>query len=127
VIGKISDMANSAVVFSTRHAPGDRLELPGWLCPRSTLRRMRSLKVKRYLTAGNHGRWMLSKRSPFVLSKVTACIPTKIKKTALERAEDRKQRIREGNTVAIRLTSGTATEAANVNDVEGFSLLHSTF
>ena len=33
--------------------------------------------------------WILSKRSPFALSKVTACIPTKIKKTALERAEDR--------------------------------------
>ena len=96
MIGKISDTANSAVVFSTRHAPGDRLELPGWLCPRSTLRRMRSPKVKRYLTAGNHGRWILSKQSPFALSKVTACIPTKIKKTALERAEDRERRNQRG-------------------------------
>ena len=41
VIGKISDTANSAVVFSARYARGDRLELPGWLCPRSALRETR--------------------------------------------------------------------------------------
>jgi len=33
--------------------------------------------------------WTVSKWSPTALSKVTARIPAKIKKTALERAEDR--------------------------------------
>src|SRR6202022_4679842 len=36
-IAAISDMANSAVA-ATRHAPGDRLELPDPNCPRSTPR-----------------------------------------------------------------------------------------
>jgi hypothetical protein len=38
VIGKISDIANSPIALHARYARGERLELPDWLCPRSTLR-----------------------------------------------------------------------------------------
>jgi hypothetical protein len=40
---------------------------------------------------------------------------------ALNRRKRRKPRIREGNKLAIRITSGTVTHPANVNDVESCS------
>src|SRR6516225_6941210 len=68
---------------STRHARGDRLELPDRLCLRSVLREPRSLEVKSPWPAAGQARWTVSKESALWLRNEAAGIPEKKEKTAL--------------------------------------------
>src|SRR6516164_10993980 len=68
---------------STRHARGDRLELPDRLCLGSVLSEPRSLEVKSPWPAADQARWAVSKESALWLRNEAAGIPEKSKKTAL--------------------------------------------
>jgi hypothetical protein len=80
VIGKISNMANSAVALCARYARGDRLELPDWFCPGSALERTESPERVRRISERKVRPWigvhMVNGR---VRKKSAASIPKKAK------------------------------------------------
>src|SRR5262245_3448048 len=74
---------------SVRHAPGDRLEVPDWLCPGSALRATRSLSANDPEVGSGQGSVDASMEPALLLRIETTGIPENRRKNCPCTAEDR--------------------------------------
>src|SRR5262249_3200606 len=68
---------------AARHAPGDRLELPGWPGPRSDLRVSRSPNENGPKSMADKAQWMHPESRGFCYGQRPTASPQKKQKTAL--------------------------------------------